>query len=67
MTHSSGYKRKTYHSPPSSENRRSLFVEFAKRGKQRVGGEAFIIILSLFLLHFSIQLRNLRNVKSAML
>ena len=40
--------------PLSLENRRSLFVELAKRGKQRVGGEAFIIILSLFLLHFSI-------------
>ena len=38
MTHSSGYNRKTYHSPLSSENRRSLFVELAKRGKQRVGG-----------------------------
>ena len=26
--------------PLSLENRRSLFVELAKRGKQRVGGEA---------------------------
>ena len=54
MTLSNGYNRKTYHSPLASENRRSLFVELAKRGKQRVGGEAFIIIFSLFLLHFSI-------------
>ena len=28
------------HSPPSSENHRSLFVKPAKRGKQRAGGEA---------------------------
>ena len=28
------------HSPLSSENHRSLFVEPAKRGKQRAGGEA---------------------------
>ena len=30
----------TNYSPPSSENHRSLFVEPAKRGKQRAGGEA---------------------------
>ena len=30
----------TNHSPLSSENHRSLFVEPAKRGKQRAGGEA---------------------------
>ena len=34
------------HSPPSSENHRSLFVKPAKRGKQRAGGEA------LFALHY---------------
>ena len=34
------------HSPPSSENHRSLFVKPAKRGKQRAGGEA------LFPLHY---------------
>ena len=34
------------HSPLSSENHRSLFVKPAKRGKQRVGGEA------LFALHY---------------
>ena len=35
------------HSPPSSENHRSLFVKPAKRGKQRAGGEA------LYALHYS--------------
>ena len=34
------------YSPPPSENHRSLFVEPAKRGKQRAGGEA------LFALHY---------------
>ncbi len=31
---------KANYSPPSSGNRRSLFVKPAKRGKQRAGGEA---------------------------
>ena len=37
---------KSNYSPLSSENHRSLFVKPAKRGKQRVGGEA------LFALHY---------------
>ena len=34
------------HSPPSSENHRSLFMKLVKRGKQRAGGE------TLFALHY---------------
>ena len=46
------------HSPPSSENHRSLFVKPAKRGKQRAGGEA---LFSLHYFIFNYQPRHAHN------
>ena len=46
------------HSPPSSENHRSLFVKPAKRGKQRAGGEA---LFAFYYFTFNYQLRHAHN------